>query len=125
MELSRIFIVGFGSLIGGILRYVVSTVSQKYFGGFPVGTLIVNVVGGFLIGMIMEASASIRPISDDLRTFLTTGIIGGFTTFSTFSYETTCFFTEGEYLIGVLNAGLNLFLALFACWLGKMAVQLV
>lgn len=125
MKLSRILMVGLGSLIGGMLRYMISTVSAKYFGNFPLGTLIVNIVGGFLMGMIMEASTSIWPISADVRIFLTTGIMGGLTTFSTFSYETVSFLSEGEYLMGGLNAGLNLFLALFACWLGKTVVQLV
>ncbi len=125
MKLSRILIVGFGSLIGGILRYVISTVSAKYFGAFPAGTLIVNIVGGFLIGMIMEASTGIWPISADMRIFLTTGVMGGLTTFSAFSYETISFLSEGEYLMGGLNVGLNLFLALFACWLGKTVVGLV
>lgn len=125
MKLNRILMVGFGSLMGGILRYMISTMSAKYFGNFPIGTLIVNVVGGFLMGMIMEASAGIWPISADMRIFLTTGIMGGLTTFSTFSYETISFLSEGEYLMGGLNAGLNLFLALFACWLGKIVVQLV
>lgn len=125
MKLSRILIVGFGSLLGGILRYVISTVSAKYFGTFPVGTLMVNIAGGFLIGMIMEASTGIWPISADMRIFLTTGVMGGLTTFSTFSYETISFLSEGEYLMGGLNAGSNLFLALFACWLGKTVVQLI
>ena len=125
MKLSRILIVGFGSLIGGILRYVISTVSAKYFGAFPAGTLIVNIVGGFPIGMIMEASTGIWPISADMRIFLTTGVMGGLTTFSAFSYETISFLSEGEYLMGGLNVGLNLFLALFACWLGKTVVGLV
>lgn len=125
MKLSRILIVGFGSLIGGILRYVISTVSAKYFGAFPAGTLIVNIVGGFLIGMIMEASTGIWPISADMRIFLTTGVMGGLTTFSAFSYETISFLSEGEYLMGGLNVGLNLFLALFACWLGKTVAGLV
>jgi CrcB protein len=125
MKLSRILMVGLGSSIGGILRYMISTMSAKYFGNFPLGTLIVNIVGGFLMGMIMEASTSIWPISDDMRIFLTTGIMGGLTTFSTFSYETVSFLSEGEYLMGGLNAGLNLSIALFACWLGKTVVQLV
>lgn len=125
MKLSRILIVGIGSLFGGVLRYVISTVSAKYCGSFPLGTLIVNVAGGFLIGMIMEASNSVWPVSADMRIFLTTGILGGLTTFSTFSYETITFLSEGRYFIGGLNAGLNLFLSLFACWLGKLTVRLM
>lgn len=122
MKLSRILIVGLGGFLGAALRYIVSSVTAKYFGDFPIGTLIVNVAGGFIMGLIMEASNSVWPISADVRLFLTTGILGGLTTFSTFSYETVSFLSEGEYLVGGLNAGLNLSLALFACWLGRLVI---
>lgn len=74
------------------------------------------------MGLLMEASGSAWPISADARLFLTTGILGGLTTFSTFSYETVSYLSEGEYLLGGFNAALNLFLALFACWLGRLVV---
>lgn len=122
MKLSRILIVGLGGFLGAALRYIISSVTAKYFGDFPIGTLMVNVAGGFIMGLIMEAGNSIWPISADARLFLTTGILGGLTTFSTFSYETVSYLAEGEYLMGSLNAGLNLFLALFACWLGRLVV---
>lgn len=77
------------------------------------------------MGFIMEASTSIWPISANAKIFLTTGMMGGLTTFSTFSYETVSFFSDGEYLMGGMNAGLNLFFALLACWLGKIAAQLL
>lgn len=122
MKLSRILIVGLGGFLGAALRYIVSNVTAKYFGDFPIGTLIVNVAGGFIMGLIMEASNSVWPISTNARLFLTTGILGGLTTFSTFSYETVSYLSEGEYLVGGLNAGLNLSLALFACWLGRLVI---
>lgn len=125
MKISRILIVGVGSCLGGLLRYTVSTWTAGSFGDFPFGTLLVNIAGGFLIGFIMEAGGSAWPISADLRLFLTTGIMGGLTTFSTFSYETVSFFSEGKYLMGSMNAGLNLFLALLFCWFGKAAAQLI
>ena len=124
-KLSRIFIVGFGVFIGAALRYIISTATAKCFGNFPIGTLIVNILGGFIMGFIMEASTSIWPISANAKIFLTTGMMGGLTTFSTFSYETVSFFSDGEYLMGGMNAGLNLFFALLACWLGKNAAQLL
>lgn len=123
MKLSRILIVGLGGFLGAALRYIISTATAKYFGDFPVGTLIVNVLGGFIMGFVMEASTTIWPISANTRIFLTTGIMGGLTTFSTFSYETISFFSDGEYLMGGMNAGLNLIFALLACWLGKLAAQ--
>jgi CrcB protein len=125
MNYSRILIVGLGGFFGAALRYIISTVAAKYFGDFPVGTLIVNTLGGFIMGFIMQACTDVWSISPNTRIFLTTGIMGGLTTFSTFSYETISFFSDAEYLMGGINAGLNLFSALFACWLGKMAAQLL
>lgn len=125
MNMNRVLIVGIGGFLGGALRYIISGLTSRYFGDFPLGTLLVNIVGGLLIGFIMEASTTFWPISANMRIFLTTGVMGGLTTFSTFSYETISFVTEGRYLMGGLNAGLNLFLALFACWAGRVAAQLI
>lgn len=125
MKWSRVLVVGLGGFLGAALRYIISSVLARYFGDFPVGTLAVNILGGFLMGFIMEAGVSLWPVSAETRVFLTTGVLGGLTTFSTFSYETVSFFSDGEVLMGGLNAGLNLFLALFACWLGKAAAQLL
>ncbi len=125
MSVNRILIVGIGGLIGSMLRYVITGATSRVFGSFPLGTLLVNIVGGLLIGFIMEAGTSFWPVSANMRIFLTTGIMGGLTTFSTFSYETVSYFTGGEYLMGALNAGLNLFLALFACWGGRTLAQLI
>lgn len=115
----KIFCVGIGGFIGSALRYMISLYAPKLLGTqLPYGTLIVNVVGGVMIGFIMELSLG-RNISPELRLFLTTGIMGGFTTFSTFSYETINLFTAGSYLSGSLNVCLNLFLSLGGVILGK------
>lgn len=116
---------GLGGFLGAALRYTVSGATQKYLGDFPIGTLIVNVAGGLLMGFLMEASTSVWPVSMQFRLFLTTGMLGGLTTFSTFSYETISYLSDGEYLMGGMNAGLNLFLALFACWGGRVLAQLL
>lgn len=122
----RVLMVGIGGFIGASLRYIITGLSTKAFGdSFPYGTLIVNVLGGFLIGFIMEASAGLWPISPNTRLFLTTGILGGLTTFSTFSYETVSMLMAGSYLMGGLNAGLNLFLSLLGVWLGKLSAQMI
>ena len=123
--MTKVLIVGFGGFLGTVLRYMISSSTAKFFGNFPMGTLIVNVLGGFLMGFIMESSTSLFPMSASVRMFLTTGILGGLTTFSTFSFETISFISEGAYLMGGLNACLNLFLALSACWSGKFVAQLL
>jgi len=126
MFLFRILIVGIGGFIGATLRYIISGLSIRVFGdSFPYGTLFVNILGGLLIGFIMEASVSLWPVSPNIRIFLTTGILGGLTTFSTFSYETISMLSDGSYLMGGINAGLNLFLSLFCAWLGKFLAQVM
>ncbi|MPN53257.1 putative fluoride ion transporter CrcB [bioreactor metagenome] len=108
-----------GGCIGSALRYAVSYYSPKWFGTpFPCGTLIVNAAGGFLIGCITDLCLSANTPAE-LRLFLTTGILGGFTTFSTFGYETVGLFAAGSSLLGVMNICLNLFTSLGGVVLGK------
>ena len=116
---------GLGGFFGAALRYLISEMTSKSLGSFPLGTLIVNIVGSFLMGFLMEGSADLWNISAETRIFLTTGILGGLTTFSTFSYETVSFLSEGKLLMGGLNAALNLFLALLACSAGEAAVRML
>lgn len=124
--MEKILYVGLGGFIGASLRYLISLQASKLFSGhIPYGTLIVNVLGGFLIGVIMEISLSTTLVSPNLKHFLTTGILGGLTTFSTFSYETINLFSSGFYTHAVLNACLNLFLSLFSVVLGKSLVNII
>ena len=124
--MQKLLYVGIGGFIGTCLRYIISIYSPKLFGTqLPYGTLIVNVVGGILIGFILELSLTTNLISPNLRLFLTTGIIGGFTTFSTFSYETINLFSEGSYILGTLNTCLNLFLSLGGVLIGKFVSHII
>lgn len=119
--MQKIIYVGIGGCIGAMLRYIVTMQSAKMMNSsFPVGTLIVNVAGGFLIGMIAELSISTDLISPNLKLFLTTGIMGGLTTFSTFSLETITLMSDGRYLFGMLNVCLNVFLSLGGVVLARL-----
>lgn len=111
--MQKVIYVGIGGGIGAIARYLITMKSANLVeSNIPIGRLIVNVVGGFLIGMIIELSMSTDFISPNLKLFLTTGIMGGLTTFSTFSYETINLLSSGRYLAGMANILLNVFLSL-------------
>jgi fluoride exporter len=124
--MQNILCVGLGGFIGASLRYIISINSTKLFGAqFPYGTLIVNVIGGLFIGLIMELCITTNAISPSLKLFLVTGIIGGLTTFSTFSYETVTLFIEDNYVAGMLNTVLNLFLSIAGVVIGKSLIQII
>lgn len=124
--MQKIIYVGIGGFIGASLRYIISIHSPKLFGTqLPYGTLIVNVLGGILIGLIMELSLTTNLISPNLRLFLTTGIMGGLTTFSTFSYETITLFNSGSLMLATLNTCLNLFLSLGGVVLGTFISHII
>jgi len=107
-----------GGALGSSARYLVNVIAGKLFGlGFPWGTLIVNVAGCFIMGLIIGLGALKWPMPNEWRVFLTTGILGGFTTFSAFSLDFAVLFERkdyghaGLYLVG--SVGLSI-LALFA-----------
>ncbi|OFI06067.1 putative fluoride ion transporter CrcB [Clostridium acetireducens DSM 10703] len=124
--MEKIFFVGLGGFIGASTRYLISNMASKYFYNYiPYGTLVVNILGAFLMGAIMEVSIKYNLISPNLRIFLTTGILGGLTTFSTFSYETVNIFQKGNYILASINASLNLFLSLLFVFIGKYIIQIL
>jgi CrcB protein len=107
MNLQLILAVALGGAIGSVARYLVGIGSTKLFGlAFPWGTLIINIVGSFLIGAFAESFALRWDAPQAMRVFLTVGICGGFTTFSTFSLDTYVLIERGElwpaaaYIIG-------------------------
>ena len=111
-------VVFFGAGFGGILRYWGSAFVYKFLpSDFPYGTLFVNVLGSFLIGMFMYYLNENELISAEMRVFLTTGFCGALTTFSTFSYETINLFRDREFLYGGLNILANVVLTLLALFL--------
>ena len=90
--------IGIAGGIGSVARYLMSSFALRIFGmTYPYGTLSVNVVGSFLMGLIMESSLSSSTISPTLRLILTTGFLGGFTTYSSFNQETLQQLQSGDY----------------------------
>lgn len=98
--------IGLGGFVGAISRFLIASGLQKLFGGFfPVGTLSVNVIGSFIIGI--AALWFEQTIAPEYRAFFITGFLGALTTFSTFSYETTMLIEQGAWERAFLNIALN------------------
>ncbi len=113
--------VGVGGAVGSMARYLFSVALARWFGEtFPWGTLFVNVTGSFVIGFffLLTAPAGRLLISPDWRIFVTVGICGGYTTFSSLSLQTLLLLRDGEWLYAGLNAFGSLALCMFAVWLG-------
>lgn len=116
--------VAVGAALGGVSRHYLSVFVQQRAGAdFPVATLLINVTGSFLLGLIMRYALQTDAISPEARTFLATGFCGGYTTFSTFSYETLRLLEEGEYGRAGLYVGASVVVALLATLLGFAAAQ--
>lgn len=113
--------VGAGGFIGAVCRYLMGLI--PYEGDFPLITLIINFVGGIVIGAIAGFSQNVFPLPDKLSLFLKTGICGGFTTFSTFSLETYNLIFGGKKLMGLAYAGLSIVLCVAGVWMGISAVR--
>ena len=122
----RFLLVCLGGAIGTGARYLVMVWSAAAFGpAFPVGTIIVNVTGSFLLGFLAHIGMSTDVFSLDMRLLLTTGIMGGFTTYSTFNYETTIYLRAGSWLYGSLNVIVTVLGCLAAGLLGLALARAV
>jgi len=123
--MNSILIVGIGGFLGAILRYLLSTWIQNGSETFPYSTLAVNVIGSFLLSLIMFTSEYTGIFPDDTRMFLTVGLLGAFTTMSTFSYETFKFFEMGEMIMLTKYVVGTIVFTLLAVYLSKIIVVAV
>jgi fluoride exporter len=111
--------VAIGSALGGVARYLLGGLVQRMIETtFPVGTLLINVSGSLLLGAIMGYAIETPTLSPDLRAFLTIGLCGGYTTFSTFSYETVSLLNDGEWTRAGFYVVASVALALISTLLG-------
>jgi CrcB protein len=114
--------VAVGAAVGGVARFALAGLIQQRAGaGFPIGTLVINVTGSLLLGFIMRYALASTAWSPELRALLTTGFCGGYTTFSTFSYETVVLVEDGEYRRAALYIALSVALALAGVLVGMTA----
>ena len=124
--MERFLVICLGGAIGTGLRYLTATVAVRWLGAdFPYGTLIVNVVGSFLIGLIQQVGATSLLIPDTTRLFLTVGIMGGLTTYSSFSYETLRLAQIGAWDQAWINVLVTTAVCLGVCFLGIVVGRMI
>lgn len=117
-------LIGIGSFLGGVCRYYSQQIISKFFPSpLPYGTLSVNIIGCLLIGIIYGLSERGNLLSPEWRLFLTTGFCGGFTTFSTFSYESIALIQDGEFFYLSLYIALSVILGLASTYLGMLVIK--
>ena len=117
-------IVGLGGFFGAILRYWVSGWIQSGFISFPFGTLGVNFIGSLLLALIMYTSEYRGVFGEETRVFLTIGVLGSFTTMSTFSFESMKLLEQSEHMLFGLNLVGTVTLCLLAVYLGKVMITI-
>ncbi|HEX9668591.1 MAG TPA: fluoride efflux transporter CrcB [Thermoanaerobaculia bacterium] len=126
MENARsVLLVGVGGFLGSVCRYLLGgwVHGAIPFASFPYGTLLVNVSGCFLIGVLGGLTDARQVLGPDGRLFVLLGVLGGFTTFSSFAYETLALARDADYLRAFANVAAQVLLGLGAAWLGLTLVR--
>lgn len=122
--MKMILAVALGGALGTVARYLVGKFSLQTLGAaFPYGTLFINVSGSFIMGVMIALFAHLGNPSQEVRAFLTIGILGGYTTFSTFSLDFATLYDRGEFLSASLYVGLSVILSLLAIFAGMFLVR--
>ncbi|MGG9971645.1 fluoride efflux transporter CrcB [Ferruginibacter sp. SUN002] len=114
--IKNFLLVGVGGALGSMLRYLFSLVITNK--QLPWATLLVNIIGSFVIGAVVAMSLKNEVFNNNWRVFLATGICGGFTTFSAFSVENLQLLQNGKYLLSIGYIAASIILGIFAAWLG-------
>jgi CrcB protein len=111
--------VALGSALGGVSRYLIGGLIQRMLDtAFPAGTLLVNISGSFLLGAIVRYALETPSLTPEIRAFLTIGFCGGYTTFSTFSYEAVALLRDGEWSRAGVYITASVILSLMGTFLG-------
>jgi fluoride exporter len=126
-DLFSIFLVALGGALGSVSRFLIGGWVQAATKSldFPFGTLTVNLAGCFIIGILAQLAESSGVFTPQARAFLFIGILGGFTTFSSFANESVNLMRDGEMFNALVNIAANVILGLFLVWLGRATAQLI
>jgi len=121
---TKIMLLGIGGFIGSNMRYWISNLVMNSLGSYiPYGTLIVNALGSFILVFLAIYGTEVVEVDPRLRILLGTGMMGAFTTFSTFSLETFSLIKSSNYLLALINIVSNIGIGLCAAWLGFVAAK--
>ncbi|WP_273428349.1 fluoride efflux transporter CrcB [Chitinibacter tainanensis] len=123
MNLLACALIGVGAAAGAWLRWVLGLALNPMLAGIPLGTLSANWLGGYLMGIALGLFSQTGVLSPELRLMVTTGFLGGLTTFSTFSAETTSMLLRGEYTLALGTIALHVCGSLLLTWLGILSIQ--
>jgi len=125
--MSKFLLVGVGGFLGSMARYAVGGVVGRMRAGwtFPLETLLINVSGCIVIGLLAGLSESRGLFSGNTRAFLFVGVLGGYTTFSTFGYESFQLLRDGQWSSAALSTGLHIVLGIGGVWAGHAAAGMV
>jgi len=119
-----LLVIGAGSFVGGIGRYLASQlIQERFYSSFPYGTMSVNIIGCFLIGLLF-GFAEKASVPQEWRLFLVTGMLGGFTTFSAFSQETFSLLRDGQLAQAFAYAAISVIIGLVATFVGFSLIKL-
>lgn len=119
--MSQIVAIAAGGALGSVFRFLLSGAIYQWLGrDFPYGTLAVNIIGSFIMGLLFEALAERFALSPEYRAAIIVGLLGAFTTFSTFSIETLFLIENGQMVKAGLNVLLSVMLCLVAVWAGQL-----
>ena len=125
MQIGILIAIALGGAIGSLLRYfVASAIQSPANSGFPIGIFVVNITGGLLMGIIVELSALKLNLTPEVRAFLTVGILGGYTTFSTFSLDSVLLIQRGEYISAATYIIGSTVLSILALFTGLYLVRI-
>jgi len=117
--MTQILAIAAGGSIGAVMRFLVSTGIYSWLGrGFPYGTLVVNILGSLLMGLLYELFLQRLSVSPEVRAVLLVGFLGAFTTFSTFSIETINLIEQGYLIKAIANVFASVILCILAAWCG-------